>query len=136
LVHGSNDKYSIKITADCIGLDVLLGHLETETAVRTVPEVERQESGESQEAKSQQLPDYTDKDQVIKYIREAEAIKKANNQVRITGLSAIIVLSIVLQFFSCFDLSSLMLVYCQLCDVIMFSVLCSFLIPWFPSLIC
>jgi hypothetical protein len=63
-------------------LDVLLGHLETETAVRTVPELERQESGESQEVKSQQLPDYTDQDQVIKYIREAEAIKKANNQVR------------------------------------------------------
>jgi hypothetical protein len=85
LVHGSNDKYSIKITADCIGLDALLGHLETETAVRTVPEVERQESGENQEARSQQLPDYTDQDQVIKYIREAEAIKKSNNQVRNTA---------------------------------------------------
>jgi hypothetical protein len=51
--------------------------------------LERQESGESQEAKSQQLPDYTDQDQVIKYIREAEAIKKANNQVRNTAPSAI-----------------------------------------------
>jgi hypothetical protein len=68
-------------------LDVLLGHLETETAVRTVPEVERQESGDSHEVKGQQLPDYTDQDQVIKYIREAEAIKKANNQVRNTAPS-------------------------------------------------
>jgi hypothetical protein len=84
--------YSIPITADCIWLDVpvLLGHLETETAVRTVPEVERQESGDSQEVRSQQLPDYTDQDQVIKYIREAEAIKKANNQVRNTAPSAIV----------------------------------------------
>jgi hypothetical protein len=71
-------------------LDVLLGHLETETAVRTVPELERQESGDSQEVRSQQLPDYTDQDQVIKYIREAEAIKKANNQVRNTAPSAIV----------------------------------------------
>ena len=70
-------------------MDVLLGHLETETAMRTVPELERQESGESQEVKSQQLPDYTDQDQVIKYIKEAEAIKKANNQVRNTVPSAI-----------------------------------------------
>jgi hypothetical protein len=107
---------SVQITGDCIGLDVLvlLGHLETETAVRTVPELERQESGESQEARSQQLPDYTDQDQVIKYIREAEAIKKANNQVRNTAPLLLPSSPVSLMFLSLFtDVGLLSAMWCH-----------------------